>query len=307
VSQTSHPAVSSPAGLRHRVEIPFYLLMVALNIIIIIIILAILRFAAVLPFVPPRNQDAGWAIAIRSTFVALLLLIPGLILVRETQRAATRGTAVELSRSQYPDLYQAAGGLRAQAEPAPHAEPFPGQRQRHAERLRRAGYRPRLRGSVQRTVRQSLQQQPGRAAVHPRPRTGGTSGCTTCRCGTRSRWPTRSRSRCSAPTCPACASIPATGTAPSWPRTGRPVWSCSPRAGTPRPTRQRRRTGATRPDTARFLGRAGATAKIPPVHGAPTGTAVPRRPLPQPGTGCRNPGLTAGRIATYGTRPRRLR
>ena len=41
MSQASHPAVSSPAGLRHRAEIPFYLLMVALNIII----LAILRFA----------------------------------------------------------------------------------------------------------------------------------------------------------------------------------------------------------------------------------------------------------------------
>ncbi|MGD9527696.1 MAG: M48 family metallopeptidase, partial [Pseudonocardia sp.] len=34
--------------------------------------------------------------------------IPGLIVVRETQRAATRGTAVQLSQRQYPDLYRTA-------------------------------------------------------------------------------------------------------------------------------------------------------------------------------------------------------
>src|SRR5207248_2186538 len=83
------PAAEGP--VRHPAEIPFYVFMVALNVIIIAVII---RFALVLPFVPARLQEAWWAITIRSAFVGLLLVIPGLIVVRETQRAATRGTAV---------------------------------------------------------------------------------------------------------------------------------------------------------------------------------------------------------------------
>jgi Zn-dependent protease with chaperone function len=94
-----------PGRLRHPAEIPFYIFMVVLNVAIIALII---RFALVLPFVPSRYQDAGWALAIRGAFVGLLLLIPGLIIVRETQRAATRGTAVLLSPTQYAGLYQTA-------------------------------------------------------------------------------------------------------------------------------------------------------------------------------------------------------
>jgi Zn-dependent protease with chaperone function len=103
---------SAPASgrLRHPAEIPFYVFMVVLNIVIILLIL---RFAAVLPFVPRKYESSAWVIAIRSALAALLLLIPGLVLVRETQRAATRGTAVELSRSQYADLYQTAADFAA--------------------------------------------------------------------------------------------------------------------------------------------------------------------------------------------------
>jgi len=76
--------------------------MVVLNIVIIVFIL---RAAVVVPFLPERLQDSGVATAIRTALIALLLLIPGLIVVRETQRAGVRGTAVQLSPHQYPELY----------------------------------------------------------------------------------------------------------------------------------------------------------------------------------------------------------
>lgn len=91
--------------LRHPVEVPFFAFMVALNVLII---LAILNAAATLPFVPETVRESGWGTAIRSAFVGLLLFIPALVIVRETQRAQVRGTAVELSPSQFPDLYETA-------------------------------------------------------------------------------------------------------------------------------------------------------------------------------------------------------
>jgi Zn-dependent protease with chaperone function len=88
--------------LRHPAEVPFYVFMVVLNVAIVV---AIIRFALVLPFLPARLQDAPGALAVRSALWALLLFIPGLIIVRETQRATIRAGAVQLSPSQYPDLY----------------------------------------------------------------------------------------------------------------------------------------------------------------------------------------------------------
>jgi hypothetical protein len=74
--------------LRHPAEVPLFIFMVVLNILIIA---AILDAAAVLPFLPERLQDSGWATAIRAALISLLLFVPGLILVREIQRASTRG------------------------------------------------------------------------------------------------------------------------------------------------------------------------------------------------------------------------
>jgi len=92
----------STRRLRHPAEVPFFVFMVVLNIVIIVFIL---RAAVVVPFLPERLQDSGVATAIRTALIALLLLIPGLIVVRETQRAGVRGTAVQLSPHQYPELY----------------------------------------------------------------------------------------------------------------------------------------------------------------------------------------------------------
>jgi Zn-dependent protease with chaperone function len=91
--------------LRHPAEVPFFIFMVVLNVLIIA---AILDAAWVLPFLPDRLEDTGWATAIRAALIGLLLLVPGLIVVREIQRASTRGTAVQLSERQFPDLYRTA-------------------------------------------------------------------------------------------------------------------------------------------------------------------------------------------------------
>jgi Zn-dependent protease with chaperone function len=84
---------------------PFYVFMVVLNVIIVWLIL---QAAITLPYLPERLQDTGWANAIRSALFGLLLLIPILVIIRETQRASVRGSAVELSPQQYGDLYRTA-------------------------------------------------------------------------------------------------------------------------------------------------------------------------------------------------------
>jgi len=103
---SASPKAQPPARrLRHPAEIRVFVLMVVLNIAIIAFII---RAAVVVPFLPERLQDSGVATAIRAALIALLLLIPGLIVVRETQRAGIRGTAVQLSPHQYPELYRTA-------------------------------------------------------------------------------------------------------------------------------------------------------------------------------------------------------
>ena len=103
---TSNRQAPPPRGrLRHPAEVPFFIFMVVLNVLIIV---AILQAAITLPFLPERIQDSGWGLAIRGALIGLLLLIPVLIIVRETQRASVRGTAVQLSRHQYGHLYRTA-------------------------------------------------------------------------------------------------------------------------------------------------------------------------------------------------------
>jgi Zn-dependent protease with chaperone function len=99
VSTSSKPRVR----LRHPAELPYYVFMVILNVIIIVLIV---QAAITLPYLPERFQESGWATAVRSAFIGLLLFVPALVVIRETQRASIRGTAVELSPRQYGDLYR---------------------------------------------------------------------------------------------------------------------------------------------------------------------------------------------------------
>jgi len=48
---------------------------------------------------------------IRVAFLALLLLVPGLVFYRQLTRAGTRGSAVRLSRRQFPDIYSLKEGF----------------------------------------------------------------------------------------------------------------------------------------------------------------------------------------------------
>jgi Zn-dependent protease with chaperone function len=95
----------SPRRLRHPSELPFTMVMVSLNVIIVA---AILQAASVLPFLPDRLRESGWALVVRGALIGMLLFIPLLVVIRETQRASVRGSAVELSPKQFPDLYRTA-------------------------------------------------------------------------------------------------------------------------------------------------------------------------------------------------------
>lgn len=95
---------SAPGSrLRHPAEVPFYVFMVVLNLLIVWLII---QAAITLPLLPERIQQSGWGTTIRSAFIGLLLLVPAIVVIRETQRASVRGTAVELSPRQYGDLYE---------------------------------------------------------------------------------------------------------------------------------------------------------------------------------------------------------
>src|SRR5690242_14365655 len=91
VSTSHRPGAVSRGGLRHPVELPFFVFMVVLNLVIIAVIV---QAARTLPLLPERLHGSGWAVTVRSALIGLLLLIPGLIIVRETQRASVRGSAV---------------------------------------------------------------------------------------------------------------------------------------------------------------------------------------------------------------------
>jgi hypothetical protein len=119
VDEQEHP-MSSPQPrnappptrfLRHPVEVPFFIVMVVLNVLIVA---AILQAAVVLPFLPAELHGTSVAIGIRTALVGLLLFVPALIVIRETQRAAVRGSAVELSQRQFPDIHRTADGFAAE-------------------------------------------------------------------------------------------------------------------------------------------------------------------------------------------------
>lgn len=103
-----HTAPPPARLLRHPAEVPFFIVMVVLNVLIVA---AILQAAVVLPFLPEELRGTSVAIGIRTALVGLLLFVPVLIVIRETQRAAVRGSAVALSQSQFPDIHRTADGF----------------------------------------------------------------------------------------------------------------------------------------------------------------------------------------------------
>jgi hypothetical protein len=94
--------VAKKLPLRHPKEIPMFILMVVLNFVILGVLIYFLVSTAL---IPADVRDSNWEEVIRAVAAAILLVAPGLLLVRQIQRASIRGTAVQLSRTQFPDLY----------------------------------------------------------------------------------------------------------------------------------------------------------------------------------------------------------
>src|SRR5215469_4476867 len=62
-------------------------------------------FLATAALIPPALRGTNWELTIRAVAGAIVLVAPALLVVRQVQRASIRGTALRLSRTQFPDLY----------------------------------------------------------------------------------------------------------------------------------------------------------------------------------------------------------
>ena len=93
------------ARLRNPYEIPLYVLSVLVNLLIIALILVGALLLGYLNALVGEPLSGPVVDVIRAAFVALLILVPGLVLYRQLTRAGTRGSAVRLSPRQFPDIY----------------------------------------------------------------------------------------------------------------------------------------------------------------------------------------------------------
>src|SRR5215212_11593396 len=91
--------------LRDPYEIPLYIFSVLVNLLTIALILAGALLLGYLNALAGEPLSGPMVDVIRVGFVALLLLVPGLVFYRQITRAGTRGSAVRLSRRQFPDIY----------------------------------------------------------------------------------------------------------------------------------------------------------------------------------------------------------
>jgi Zn-dependent protease with chaperone function len=91
--------------LRDPYEIPLYVVSVLVNLLIIALILVGALLLGYLNALVGEPLSGPVVDVIRVAFVALLLLVPGLVLYRQLTRAGIRGSAVRLSRRQFPDIY----------------------------------------------------------------------------------------------------------------------------------------------------------------------------------------------------------
>lgn len=107
--------------LRDPYEIPLYILSVVINLLIVGFILAGALLLGYVNALAGEPLSGPLVDAIRVALVALLLLVPGLVVYRQLTRAGIRGSAVRLSRRQFPDIYAVkedfARRLRLRREP----------------------------------------------------------------------------------------------------------------------------------------------------------------------------------------------
>jgi Zn-dependent protease with chaperone function len=91
--------------LRDPYEIPLYVVSVLVNLLIIALILAGALLLGYLNALAGEPLSGPVVDVIRVAFFALLLLVPALVFYRQLTRAGIRGSAVRLSRRQFPDIY----------------------------------------------------------------------------------------------------------------------------------------------------------------------------------------------------------
>jgi Zn-dependent protease with chaperone function len=91
--------------LRNPYEVPLYIFSVLVNLLIIGFILYVALLLGYVNALAGEPLSGPVVDAIRVAFVALLLLVPGLVVYRQLTRAGIRGSAVRLSRQQFPDIY----------------------------------------------------------------------------------------------------------------------------------------------------------------------------------------------------------
>src|SRR5215471_415254 len=88
--------------LRHPAENPMFFLMVVLNFLILAVLIDFLASTAL---IPPALRGNNWEAAWRAVAGAIIFVAPALLIIRQVQRASIRGTAVQLSRTPFSDLY----------------------------------------------------------------------------------------------------------------------------------------------------------------------------------------------------------
>jgi hypothetical protein len=91
--------------LRDPYEIPLYIFSVLVNLFIVAVILAGALLLGFLNALIGEPLSGPMVEVGRAAFIALLLLVPGLVVYRQLTRAGIRGSAVRLSRLQSPDIY----------------------------------------------------------------------------------------------------------------------------------------------------------------------------------------------------------
>jgi Zn-dependent protease with chaperone function len=94
--------VARKLPLRHPAENLTFILMVVFNFAILAVLIDFLATAAL---IPPALRGTNWEGAWRAVAGAIILVAPAIMVVRQVQRASIRGSAVRLSRTQFPDMY----------------------------------------------------------------------------------------------------------------------------------------------------------------------------------------------------------
>ena len=209
--------------LRHPAEVPMFIFMVVLNFAILGVLI---DFLASVALIGTELRGTNWEPTIRAVAGAILLVAPAILLVRQVQRASIRGTAVQLSRTQFPDLYGSMDDFAANlgVRPAPTIYLITATARSTRSPLKVGG--PTTTSCCPTNCSQIFVTTTGKGRGSSSATRRRTSGSITWRCGTTWCSATRSSSRSWDRRCPGCGSTRATGTVLRSSRKASSAWSC---------------------------------------------------------------------------------